>query len=258
MSKTCEFRWTSSARTHAGLVRKINEDACLERPELGLWVIADGMGGHAVGDVASAMIIDQLDTTAPRTIASLDGRLMDMRMRLLSVNGDLRAEAARRDVRRIGSTVVILLAAERSCGYLWAGDSRIYLYRQGQLRRLTRDHSQVEELKARGQITEEEAQHHPAKHLITRAVGATDALDIDEDQLDLHDGDMFLLCSDGLTNEVTDAELGHELACGDCAQAVGRLIELALQRGGRDNVSVIVARAEDLYALDKTQVNPTV
>jgi len=257
VSKISEFSWTSSARTHVGHVRKINEDACLERPDLGLWAVADGMGGHAVGDVASAMVIDRLERSSPRTITTLDARLMDARMLLLSVNGELRSEAARRDVRRIGSTVVVLLAAERSCGFLWAGDSRVYLYRQGALRRLTRDHSQVEDLKARGQLSEQEALHHPAKHLITRAVGATDALDIDEARIDLHDGDMFLLCSDGLTNEIADDELGVQLAIGDCIQAADKLLELALQRGGRDNVSVIVARAEDLFALDKTQINPT-
>jgi protein phosphatase len=258
VSNTGEFRWTSAARTDVGLVREINEDACLEMPERGLWAVADGMGGHAVGDVASQMVIERLEhSPAPATPGALDVRMQEARGRLLAVNADLRAEAARRQVRRIGSTVVLLLAGERSCGYLWAGDSRIYLCRQGLLRQLTRDHSQVEELKAHGKLTAQEALHHPGKHLITRAVGAMDTLELDADRIDLHDGDIFLLCSDGLSNEVSDEEMEGVLASGDCGQAATRLVELALKRGGRDNVSVVVAQAEDIFCLDKTQINPT-
>jgi len=176
---------------------------------------------------------------------------------LSGANGQLRLEAARRQVQRIGSTVVLLVAGERCCGYLWAGDSRIYLCRHGRLHQLTRDHSHVEELKARGQLTAEEALHHPAQHLITRAVGAMDTLDLDQDTVDLDDGDTFLLCSDGLSNEVTEQEILTELAPGDCQQAAQRLVDLALSRGGRDNISAVVVHAEDLGCADKTQVNPT-
>ena len=158
------------------------------------------MGGHAVGDLASRLVIDGLSRLAPPdSIARL---LADARKRLLHANRQLREEAVRRQVQRIGSTVVVLLASDCYCGYLWAGDSRLYLYRQGQLRLLTRDHSQVEALKAAGCLTDEEALHHPAQHVITRAVGATDQLDLDEDTLAVADGDMFLLCSDGLSNQV--------------------------------------------------------
>jgi protein phosphatase len=255
VSNISEFRWVSAARTDVGLVREINEDACLDRPERRLWAVADGMGGHAVGDVASRMLVDSLESWhVPET---LDERMREGRERLLAVNAQLRAEAARRLVRRIGSTVVVLVAGQRTCGYLWAGDSRIYLYRQGVLRQLTRDHSQVEDLKARGQLTADEALHHPARHLITRAVGAMDTLEIDEDRIDLHDGDRFLLCSDGLSNELSDLEMASEVASDDCRQAVDHLVERALSRGGRDNISVIVAHAQDLSCSDKTQINPT-
>jgi len=258
VNNTGEFRWTSAARTDVGLVREVNEDACLEMPEHGLWAVADGMGGHAVGDVASQMVIDWLERwPAPVEPVTLDERMREARERLLSVNAELRSEAARRQVRRIGSTVVLLLASERSCGYIWAGDSRLYLSRQGCLRQLTRDHSQVEELKARGQLSAQEALNHPGRHLITRAVGAMDTLELDADRIDLHDGDIFLLCSDGLSNEVSDEEMGGVLASGDCGQAVAQLVELALQRGGRDNISVVAAQAEDIFCLDKTQINPT-
>ncbi|SAK64045.1 PP2C-family Ser/Thr phosphatase [Caballeronia calidae] len=256
MTFTTEFRWTSAARTDTGCVRQINEDALLDAPERGLWAVADGMGGHAVGDLASRMVIDGL-AKVPGT-DGLASVIADARARLFDVNEQLRAEAARRQVSRIGSTVVVLAARDRACAYLWAGDSRIYLFRQGRLMQITRDHSHVEELKARGQLTAEEALHHPAQHLITRAVGALDVLELDENTLELNDGDTFLLCSDGLSNEVSEAEMANELAPGNCEAAAQRLLEIALARGGRDNISVVVAHAEDLVASDKTQVNPSI
>jgi protein phosphatase len=254
MTFTSEFRWTSAARSDTGCVRQINEDALLDTPARGLWAVADGMGGHAVGDLASRMVVESLAKV--KGANDLPNVLADARNRLLRVNEQLRAEAARRQVSRIGSTVVLLAARDRACGYLWAGDSRIYLLRRGTLVQLTRDHSHVEELKARGQLTAEEALHHPAQHLITRAVGALDVLELDENTLELRDGDTFLLCSDGLSNEVSEVEMANELAPGDCETAAQRLLEIALSRGGRDNISVVVAHAEDLMASDKTQVNP--
>ncbi|WP_277183830.1 protein phosphatase 2C domain-containing protein [Caballeronia sp. BR00000012568055] len=252
MTFTTEFRWKSAARTDTGCVRQINEDAILDAPDRGLWAVADGMGGHAVGDLASRMVIESLaGMTSHSAIAYARAQLLD-------VNTQLRAEALRRQVSRIGSTVVLLAARDGACVYLWAGDSRIYLLRRGRLTQLTRDHSHVEELKARGQLTAEEALHHPAQHLITRAVGALDVLELDEDSVDLRDGDTFLLCSDGLSNELSEEEMADELAEPDCQLAAQRLLEIALSRGGRDNISVIVARAEDCGAGDKTQVNPGV
>jgi protein phosphatase len=251
---TAEFRWTSAARSDTGCVRQLNEDSLLDCPERGLWAVADGMGGHAVGDLASRKVIESLaDVTGTNGLASV---IADARARLIAVNEWLRNEAARRQVARIGSTVVMLATRDDACGILWAGDSRIYLLRRGRLLQLTRDHSHVEEMKARGQLTEEEALHHPAQHMITRAVGALDTLELDEDGIVLHDGDTFLLCSDGLSNEVSTAEMASELAASDCELAAQRLLEIALSRGGRDNISVVVARAVDLVSTDKTQVNP--
>ncbi|CAM2151400.1 PPM family protein phosphatase [Pararobbsia alpina] len=250
---TSQFRWTSAARTDVGLVREVNEDACLDRPERGLWAVADGMGGHAVGDVASRLVVNTLGGIEPR--GDLGHFVADARIRLLEANHLLRVEAASRQVQRIGCTVVVLMACERQCGFLWAGDSRIYRCRQGRLQLLTRDHSQVEQMKSMGQITEEEALHHPALHLITRAVGATDRLDLDEDMVEVADGDIFLLCSDGLSNEVSAREMLDTLARLDCREATETLVDLALERGGRDNISAVVVRAEDT-AGDKTLLNP--
>ena len=212
------------------------------------------MGGHAVGDLASGLIVDALSRpSAPDTIARY---LAEASKRLLSVNQRLRQEAARRQVSVIGSTVVALFACDSYCGYLWAGDSRLYLYRDGHLRQLTRDHSQIEELKALGLLTDEEAVNHPAQHVITRAVGATDQLELDTQTLAVADGDIFLLCSDGLSNELSTPEMQAALLAADCDAACEALIEAALARGGHDNVTAVVVRAEDPYAADKTLLNP--
>ncbi|CAG2145626.1 Serine/threonine phosphatase stp [compost metagenome] len=259
MTCATEFRWSSAAATDVGRVRGRNEDACLDLPERGIWAVADGMGGHAVGDFASRAIVQALSGLGPP--GSLDGALDDARTALLAVNQALIDEAARMKVRVIGSTVVAMLACERRCGCLWAGDSRLYLFRAGHLKQLTRDHSQVERLRARGLITAEEAKHHPAHNTITRAVGAATRLDLDVLTLEVGDGDMFLLCSDGLSNEVEDAGIAAVLAAsaGDCAAAANELVQQALVNGGHDNVSVVVLRAEDIGGgSDMTLLNPEV
>lgn len=249
-----EFGWTSSSRTHVGLVRQINEDACLDLPARGLWAVADGMGGHALGDMASRMVVETLSSLPPPE--SLTQFITDAADSLQSVNRQLREEAAQRDVLIIGSTVVVLLAHDQRCSCLWAGDSRIYLFRDGHLLMLTRDHSQVEELKYSGTISAEEAIVHPARNLITRAIGAADILELDEQTLEVKDGDMFLLCSDGLSNEVSEEEMRSALLPGNCRQATDILVDLALEHGGRDNISVVVVRADDLYSTEKTVLNP--
>jgi protein phosphatase len=247
------IRWTSAAATHVGLVRAINEDACLDRPQFGLWAVADGMGGHDAGDLASRMVVAALDGLGPGLgLASFVAQARDQ---LLAVNRELRVAAVVRDVLLIGSTVVVLLAWERYCAYLWAGDSRIYLLRDGRLKQLSRDHSQVEELKAQGYFAGQEAVH-PRHNLITRAVGATDSLELDQGSLLVADGDIFLLCSDGLSNQVSEEEMGRVLMAGDCEQAVQTLIELALKGGGRDNITAVVVRAEDPDSSDMTLLNP--
>ncbi len=254
MTCASQFRWTSSACSDTGCVREINEDACLDQSEFGRWAVADGMGGHAVGDLASRVVIEALGRLTPP--ASMKAFIADAHARLQTANRQLRDEAARRQVQRIGSTVVVLLACDRFCGYVWAGDSRLYLLREGRLRQLTRDHSQVEALKSLGIITAEEARHHPAQHMITRAVGATDVLELDDDAIEVADGDVFLLCSDGLSNEVSEEEMLTVLTQAACGNASEELVDLALTHGGRDNITAVVVRAEDPNASDKTLLNP--
>ena len=249
-----QFRWTSAAHSHVGLVREINEDAYLDQPDRGMWAVADGMGGHAVGDVASTMVVDALRKTP--TVSNVAQSVANARQHLQAVNLQLRTEAARRNVQIIGSTVVALFAYGCYCGYLWAGDSRIYLCRNGHLACLSRDHSRIEELKSRHPAADGLGIQQAAHNVITRAVGASDALVLDEGMLEINDGDIFLLCSDGLSNALSEQEIGSVLVPGNYRQACDMLIHMALKRGGRDNISAVVVGVEDLYSAEKTVVNP--
>jgi protein phosphatase len=253
MGEELQLRWSSAARTDVGLVRTRNEDAFLDRPARRLWAVADGMGGHAFGDLASKMAVDALDALAPAP--GLRQAADGARAALLGVNQALLAEAAARSVEVIGSTVVVLLAHGRTAACVWAGDSRIYLCRGGGLHQLTRDHNQFEELQVRGHISAAEAATYPGGNMITRALGAADALELDEVEVQVSDGDLFLLCSDGLTNTVDLGDIYASLAGGNCRQAADRLIALALANGGSDNISVVVVRADDVER-DQTVLNP--
>ncbi|QOL48517.1 PP2C family protein-serine/threonine phosphatase [Massilia litorea] len=250
MGLDTELRWICAARTDIGLVRSRNEDAYLAQPQRGLWAVADGMGGHAFGDFASRAVVDALaGLPVHATLAEL---IEFARARLNEANDSLRQEARARHVPVIGSTVAALLAVGDEAACLWAGDSRIYLFRHGRLQQLTRDHSQFEALRARGA---EMAQAAASPNMITRAVGAADTVAFDVTTLAARDGDIFLLCSDGLSTPVEEAAIAAALAPGDCERAAQDLVAQALANGGRDNVTVVVARADDLSG-DKTIVNP--
>lgn len=254
MGCATQYQWTSAARSHVGLVRSRNEDALLAQPALGLWAVADGMGGHAAGDVASRIVVDTLAALPP--CAQLAQGAAAIRTCLNAVNRRLRLEAANRGVPIVGSTAVVLLACGLEAMLLWAGDSRAYLYRNAALRLLTRDHNQAEDLKARHDFRPSAIQPWQNLSMLTRAVGASDLLELEEQVDQVADGDAFLLCSDGLSNAVDEQDIQAALAGTDCAAAADRLIQLALQQGGRDNISVIVIRATDGHADEKTMVNP--
>ena len=233
--------WTSSTASHVGLVRTINEDAYLDRPDIGLWVVADGMGGHHAGDVASSSIVQALSDIKPDP--HLSQFINQTEDRLLGINRRLRQMAdEHQDNRTIGSTVIAMLACNHYCALLWAGDSRAYLLRDGKLSQLTRDHSQVEELVQRGLLLPEQAEMHPAANIITRAVGAGNELDIDVDLIEAKSGDTFLLCSDGLYKHVNNADLTELLAQENLHDITNDLINLTLERGATDNVTTVVIR----------------
>ena len=225
------------SRTHVGLKRPINEDNFLVRAEAGLFAVADGMGGHDAGEVASARIVaalEELEAVSPDgVVAALEG-----------VNKDLRELAAGTGKHTIGSTVVGYLfdgAGGVTC--FWAGDSRAYLHRDGQLLQVSRDHSLVQELVDAGMIDPERAEGHPNGNVITRAVGAADQLRVDRVEGDARPGDLFLLASDGVTRVVPDDELVADLA-GDrpLGEIADGLVWKVLGRGAPDNLTLVLVR----------------
>lgn len=239
--------WHSQAATHVGVVRKINEDAVAAVPNLGLWAVADGMGGYEAGDFASSTVVQALQNTAyvddlPRFVDAVEDVLLDANQRIRDY-----AETEL-DGRTIGSTVVTLLIRGRLGVSLWAGDSRLYCLRGGKLLKLTDDHSHVEELVQRGLLRSEEAENHPQSNVITRAVGAQHELYLDANVFTVQFGDTFLLCSDGLYNAVNEDELVRGLALGDSEAIVDSLVATALANGARDNVSAIVVKGEVLHS----------
>lgn len=241
--RTGRMRLVSTARTDVGVVRKLNEDRYLDRPDLDLWVVADGMGGHAAGDVAAALIVDTLAEIGqhPSGYAYLNA-VCDQ---LQAVNRDLLERASHlAHGSLIGSTVVAMLAFEDHYACVWAGDSRIYLMRDGVLEQLTHDHSVVQEMIDRGTLTPEEARGHARSNIVTRAIGAGVPLMLDVEHAAIQPGDVFLLCSDGLTGMVTDEEIRRILGAMPLDQAADGLMALALDRGARDNVTLVLVGAE--------------
>jgi protein phosphatase/serine/threonine-protein phosphatase Stp1 len=228
-------RLTSHAATHPGAVRPRNEDALLDRPEIGLWAVADGAGGHGAGDVASTAIVAAL-AAIPAGLSAAE-LLAQVRLRLAEVHAGLQEEAARRGPGRIlASTVVVMLARGEHFAMLWAGDSRGYLLRNGLLQRVTRDHSLVQELVDQGTLREEDAESHPQANVITRAIGAQGELELDKVSGRIAAGDRFLLCTDGLFKTIAEGEIAAMLAQGGDPEAI---VTDAVGRGARDNVSAV-------------------
>ncbi|MBU6448960.1 MAG: serine/threonine-protein phosphatase [Rhodospirillales bacterium] len=230
----------SWALTDVGAVRKHNEDNMLARPDLGLWAVADGAGGHASGEVASSMIVDAL-SRLPAHLGA--GELLSgIRVAITQVHAALREEAARRGGNvMIASTFVGLMIRDRHFACLWAGDSRAYLLRHGQLQQITRDHSLVQELVDAGSLRPEEAESHPHANIITRAVGADDdALELDKVIGQIQPGDRFLLCSDGLSKTLSEQEIHGLLGAPDGVPPTELLIAAALAHRVNDNVTAVV------------------
>jgi len=225
--------------SHVGLRRELNEDTYYSDAALGLWLVADGMGGHEFGEVASALARDAVvrEVSAGRSLTEA----------IRSADEDIIRQSRRRaDSLPMGTTMVALRITDGNRFELaWVGDSRAYLW-NGQLRQLSSDHSYVQELIDQGAITPEQARSHPHRNVVTQALGVTDpeALKVETISGELRPGFQVLLCSDGLTEEVDDASIAALLAQTDYSaqECVDHLVSAALDGGGSDNVTVVLLR----------------
>jgi serine/threonine protein phosphatase PrpC len=225
------LQFRSVAASDVGKVRPINEDAYIEHPDSGLWAIADGLGGHAHGETASRMVCDAFADFLQT--GTFDDTIAAACERIQAVNDQLVRDAARSLVGdRPGSTVAAFLARGSRCAIVWAGDSRVYRWRSGRLARLTRDHTEVESAIAGA-----------SPHVVTRAVGVQPRLELDVCREQVRPGDRFLLCSDGLTRTVSDAQIGASMEMADITSAARSLIKATLDAGAPDNVTALVVEA---------------
>lgn len=232
--------YKSASKSHVGMVRQVNEDACLDLPENRLWVVADGMGGHAAGDYVSSLIVDSLRSLPVGR--SLDEYTAALRTELTRVNAAVREETANRGVTMMGSTVVVLAARGLRGVCLWAGDSRLYRLRDGELERISRDHSYVQDLQDSGLLSEADARVHPRANIVTRAIGVEAQLELSVVDLLIAPGDSYLLCSDGLNKTVEDHEIHEVLSHAEPGEIVRSLVHLGLNRGAPDNITTLVVK----------------
>ncbi len=227
-----------ACRTHIGLVRETNEDAYFADPELGLWVVADGMGGHLAGEVASGIVVRELPQSIRRGESLTDA--IEMTHLLIQMAADQAMVPG-----RMGSTVVALRLEGLRYEIAWVGDSRAYLWDGAQLRRLTKDHSYVQLLLDMGIIMEEEVYTHPSRNVISQGLGVGgmegDVIKADKVEGVLGTGDTLLLCSDGLSGAVRDSAIARIMSqAGGIHARLDRLIEAALAAGGLDNITAIL------------------
>lgn len=227
-----------SVQTHVGHKRKVNEDSVVALPELNVWIVSDGMGGHAAGDYASQLITDMAAVIPPDLPPG--ERMQVLRDTIHNAHRMIRAEADARGVEVMGATVVALILADGHFATFWAGDSRLYRLRDGEIEMITTDHSVVAALVESGQMTWDEAEHHPQSNAIVRAVGVGEELELEKARGEIAPGDRFLLCSDGLTKYATFDMLRTALARQPIELICDHLIQIALAGGGADNITAAV------------------
>lgn len=237
-----KLQWQASQFTHKGNVRNYNEDSCLVRNDINLWSVADGMGGHEAGDVASQLIMEKLTQVKPvNDLATLVDRIDDQ---LSIANSELRTLGREKyNNRTIGSTVVSMCSVDDKIALLWAGDSRVYRIRHNEIQQLTRDHSEVQNLVDQGLLRPEEAEQHPSANVITRAIGASDELYLSVALDKALPEDIYVLCSDGLYRDINEDEILHLANNSDVKEICENLMNLALSREAKDNITIIVTRS---------------
>jgi serine/threonine protein phosphatase PrpC len=240
-----QSRIEAGAATHVGKVRRQNEDSYLVATRSGLWAVADGMGGHAAGDVASRTVVEELAAIAvPATAAEL---LASCERHICGANSRLKKLGDERGAL-IGTTIAVLLIFEGDYACLWSGDSRIYRLRQRRIEQISVDHTEVQQLISEGRLTAQEARAWPRRNVITRAIGVSDDPELEVTGGALEAGDTFVICSDGLTAHIEDEEI---LALADenpPQKACDLLVGLTLERGAIDNVTVVAVRFDPARA----------
>jgi protein phosphatase len=238
---TYRLSFETGIATHVGKVRQANEDSGVALPDLGVWAVADGMGGHEDGQFASRTLTKDIASTGLAvSAADQKARFKD---RVMRGNDTIRQHAEARGGATIGTTLAAMLAFDHSYACIWAGDSRVYLLRNGVLSQVTKDHTEAQELVDNGVLTREQAKTWPRRNVITRAVGIFEDPELEERCGDIKPADTFLLCSDGLTGHLSDEEIAATAYRLRPQQACDALIEATLERGATDNVTVIVVRA---------------
>lgn len=237
------------AATHVGMVRELNEDSFVENPEAGTWAVADGMGGHEAGEVASGAVVESLSQLGPAS--SFEECVENLQRSITEVNRKLVEQSVNYPRERVpGTTVAALAIRGRQGAVVWAGDSRVYRKRDGALEQLTRDHSHVQDLVDRQLIRADEAESHPMANVITRAVGIEDPVQLDTRLFEVREGDQFVLCSDGLSRLVGSPEMAEMLENPDRDEVVQSLLHTALVRGAPDNVTLIYVHCRGDEAAD--------
>jgi serine/threonine protein phosphatase PrpC len=246
MTEAQALQFQTGIATHVGRVRTVNEDNHLADPARGIWLVADGMGGHANGRLASETVVRAVESVgAPASAPDLLARFKDRIHRANAELIDLAAGEEEDSV--IGATMVALLVFSGHYACVWSGDSRVYLVREGSITQLSKDHTEVQELLDRGAIGPAEAKLWPRRNVVTKAIGVFDEPSLDIVHGEIHPDDVFVLCSDGLTGHVEDEEILEKASRLSPQEACDALIALTLERGAKDNVTVIVVscRADD-------------
>jgi serine/threonine protein phosphatase PrpC len=232
----------ANALSEVGCVRKDNEDNYLVSTERGLFVVADGMGGHAGGEVASSIVKRVLDEEIVPSLVDVDYEKILLKA-LLKANDLILRQGQEQAYFGMGTTVTAAMFQNENLYITHIGDSRAYLFRTGHLHLLTQDHSLVNELLQKGELTPEEAENHPRRNILTRALGASKNPQIDVLNLSVQKGDLLLLCTDGLYNQVYEGELADILSGESLLKVkVKKMVNLALERGGNDNITVVLVQ----------------
>lgn len=239
------MRIDSFGGTHQGRVRPINEDRFLCRADAGVWLVADGMGGHSHGDIASSAIVQAV---ADATATGHRGKTVDA-----FTSAIFKAHEQIKDLSRdngglvMGSTVAGLVMSAYGLSVIWSGDSRVYQVRDTRVKQLTTDHTEAQALLRQGAITPHEAENWPRRNVIVHAIGVDETPHVELTRGEARPGDVFVLCTDGLTNHVADEEIQILITNNTAQRACVELIRVALERGGKDNVSVVVVRCLDPF-----------